>query len=100
MTDHDETWEERTFREHAEQRAWLEDAVTRLEAGLPGEDVPAALVRLAAYLRAQIADDEVALANHAAYEAGFGPEVPTFRRTRMQDRAGPELALMLITGER
>ncbi|MFJ9371105.1 hypothetical protein ACIRRA_42790 [Nocardia sp. NPDC101769] len=47
MTDPDETWEERTFREHAEHRAWLEGALTCLESGLPGEDVTAALGRLA-----------------------------------------------------
>ncbi|MGW2666237.1 hypothetical protein ACWCW7_35240 [Nocardia tengchongensis] len=99
MSDPGETWEERTFREHAEHQAWLEDALTRMEAGLPGEDLTAAIQRLAAYLRTQVAEDDTALAEHAAFEAGFGPEVPTFRRTRMQDRAGLELALMLLAGK-
>ncbi|MGW5228654.1 hypothetical protein ACWEP5_27415 [Nocardia niigatensis] len=98
MTDPDETWEERTFREHAEHRAWLEGALTRLESGLPGEDVTAALGRLAAYLRTQVVEDDTALSDYAAYDTGYANE-PAPRTTRMQDRSGLELALMLLVGK-
>lgn len=99
LSDPDETWEERVFREDAERRAWLEDAINRVDAGLPGDNILPMLKRFAAYMRIQIAEDDIADAEFAAVEAGYGSDVLPARSTRRQDRAGLELALMLIAGE-
>lgn len=101
MTDHAESYEERMFREQAEDRARLERALTRLDSGLSGGDLATGLDRLARYMRIQIGEDDRAWSEHASFEGGFGPaEGPAMRTTRMQDRTGLELAIMLLTGER
>ncbi|WP_327139283.1 hypothetical protein [Nocardia sp. NBC_01327] len=92
-------WHEREHLRDREEQQRRDNALGRLDAGLPGEDVTAALQRLADYLRIQFAEDKAAADDYSDWASGTSVGEPLKRATRGQDRSGLEVALMLLVGK-